>query len=136
MWSRREIENYLLAPEAILRFCRRELQRVRGVPEQAEEPDLFVANDLEEAHRLLQRRLLPEVFENPLEDTPFLLDTRASEVVLEPFFKEFFAQIGEYNTMPKSNFYRLAAVMQASEIHPEVREKLDAIATLAGPETG
>jgi hypothetical protein len=136
MWSRREIENYLLAPEAILRFCRRELQRVRGVPEQAEEPDLFVANDLEEAHRLLQRRLLPEVFENPLEDTPFLLDTRASEVVLEPFFREFFAQIGEYNTMPKSNFYRLATVMREDEIHPEVREKLDAIATLAGPETG
>jgi hypothetical protein len=130
MWRRREIENYLLVPEAILRYCERELRRVRGLAEQLKEPDLFLADDLTEVRKLLQRKLLPEVFENPLQDTPFLLDIKASETVLEPFFKEFFSRINEYNTMPKSKFYRLATIMHANEIHPEVQEKLDAIARL------
>jgi hypothetical protein len=136
MWRRREIENYLLVPEAILRFCERELRRTHGVPEQSTGPSLFVTADLDAAQRLLQRRVLPEVFEQPLADTPFLLDTKASDVALEPFFREFFAQIGQYNTMPKSKFFRLAAIMRPEEIHPEVWEKLNAIATLTTTTAG
>lgn len=132
MWRRREIENYLLVPEAILRLCRREARRAHGLPDQStDQLDLFTPDDLRAARDLLSRKLLPEVFENPLVDTPFLLDTKASDVVLEPFFREFFAQLGQYNTLPKNNLYRLAAEMQPDEIHPEVRDKLDVIATLS-----
>ena len=110
----------------------REARRAHGLPDQVtDQPDLFTPNDLKAARELLNRKLLPEVFENPLVDTPFLLDTKASDVVLEPFFREFFAQIGQYNTLPKNNLYRLAAEMQPDEVHPEVRDKLDAIATLS-----
>ena len=139
MWRRREIENYLLIPDVILRFCRRELHRVAGLgaagdPDQASLwSDALQAELDAKASHLLARMVLPEVFEQPLADTPFLLGTKVSDVVLEPFFRQFYASIGEYNVMPKHNFYRLARLMEPDEIHPEVREKLDDIVTLLAP---
>jgi len=126
MWQRREIENYLLVPDAILRFCDKEIERMIGIAEDSMQVNLLGSS----AKKLLQRTLLPEVFEAPLSDTPFLLDTKASEVVLEPFFKKFFSQINSYNTMSKSNFWRLAEVMQKHEIHPEIIEVLDSVGKL------
>ena len=35
MWRRREIENYLLVPNVIFRFCRREMLRISGLVEAA-----------------------------------------------------------------------------------------------------
>ena len=134
MWSRREIENYLLVPEAILRFCQEELQRLYHHPEEDQGQltiwDAVISDQLKATRDLLQRFVLPDVFDRPLEDGPFAMGTKVSDVVLEPFFRAFYAQIGEYNTMPKGKFYRLAAAMLPEEIHSEVRAKLDAIATL------
>jgi hypothetical protein len=76
-------------------------------------------------------RISDEEFDAPLKDSPFLMDTKASEVILEPFFKEFYRMIAQYNTMEKSAFYRIAEVMEKDEIHPDVVEKLNAIAQLA-----
>lgn len=134
MWQRREIENYLLMPEAILRFCRREILRFSGLAEagaSGQEPlwtESLQADLDRNAGRLLARMLLPEVFEQPLKDTPFLLGIKGSDVVLEPFFRQFYAAFREYNMMPKHNFYRLASLMSRTEMHPEITEKLDAIA--------
>jgi hypothetical protein len=135
MWKRQEIENYLLVPDAVLRFCEREIRRVRKISDDERNLDLFSPGDLRKAKELLQRKVLEEVFENPLTDTPFLMGTKVSDVVLEPFFREFYAALGEYNVMPKSNLYRLASVTTQAEIHPEVCEKLNAIATLLAKDT-
>jgi len=134
MWRRREIENYLLVPNVIFRFCRREMLRISGLMEAANVgQELLWTETLQadldaNAGRLLARMLLSEVFEEPLSDTPFLLGIKGSDVVLEPFFRQFYAALREYNMMPKHNFYRLASLMERNEIHPEVSEKLDTIA--------
>ncbi|NQT83767.1 AAA family ATPase [bacterium] len=131
MWDRQEIENYLIVPSAIQRFCEAELRKTRGLPEDSTGPDMFVDQELKEVPRLLKKYILRDVFTDPLKDIPFLRGTKMSEVVLDPFFRNFYGLIKEYNLMPKSKFYRLAAVMKQDEIHPDVRAKLDAIAELA-----
>jgi hypothetical protein len=80
---------------------------------------------------LLRKRFLEEEWAEPFKDTPFLLGAKASEVVLEPFFKDFYKWIGKYNSMPKRNLYLLAAAMKPEELHTEIIEKLDCIASLA-----
>ena len=134
MWTRREIENYLLIPDAILRFCKRELERVYGESEPSTQSSLFareVQRKLNEAQELLQRMLPPEVFADPLRDTEYVLQVKTSDAVFERFFKEFFSRIKRYNTVPNNQLYKLAEVMREDELHPEIREKLDAIAVLA-----
>ncbi len=46
--------------------------------------------------------------------------------------EHFYKMLGKNNAMPKSKFYRLAAVMKKNEVHSEVSEKLDRIASLVG----
>jgi energy-coupling factor transporter ATP-binding protein EcfA2 len=134
MWRRREIENYLLVPEAILRFCERELRVSLGAEKVEQEISLFssqIPDEMEIVRGMLKKRILEEEFAQPLIDTPFFLGTKASEVVLEPFFNDFYKKIGKSNAMRKNSFYRLAAEMKKEEIPPEVKEKLDHIAVLA-----
>jgi predicted ATPase len=132
MWRRREIENYLLVPAAILRFCAQAVKDTFGSSAENEDTPLPIGGT-PAVQKLFKKvsRISDEEFDAPLKDSPFLLDTKASEVILEPFFKEFYRMIGQYNVMPKNAFYRIAAVMEKEEIHPEVIEKLDAIAQLS-----
>ncbi|MEO7318177.1 MAG: AAA family ATPase, partial [Chthoniobacteraceae bacterium] len=132
MWTRREIENYLLVPPAILRFCEAELRQkpeFAGIEDELFAPEF--ARLKAQAGDLLQRRMLPAAFDAPFGDDPFLIETKASDVVLEPFFKEFFAATRAYNTMPKKSFFRLAAIMKPGEVHSEVGGMLDLIGKLA-----
>jgi len=132
MWRRREIENYLLVPAAILRFCAQATKDIFGSSTENGDTPLLIGGT-PAVQKLFKKvsRISDEEFDAPLKDSSFLLDTKASEVILEPFFKEFYRMIGQYNVMPKNAFYRIAAVMEEEEIHPEVIEKLDAIAQLS-----
>ena len=104
-WRRYEIENYLLQPDAIKRFAQFPLldQRVD------EEFGRYVPHgtDLFGNHPALER-------------------VKASDEFLIPLFE----RLGM--STPKRDLYLLAAVMEASGIHPEVREKLDRIADAFG----
>lgn len=126
MWRRREIENYLLVPKAIIRLCMRLVNETsaNGIRQE----NLFASQ--EDFIKLFKKvsRISDDEFVAPLTDSPYLLDVKASDVILEPFFKEFFKQIGRYNTMPKNAFYRIAAIMEKEEIHSEVIEKVNDIA--------
>jgi predicted ATPase len=132
MWRRREIENYLLVPAAILRFCAQAAKDTFSSRAENGDTPLLIGGT-PAVQKLFKKvsRISDEEFDAPLKDSPFLLDTKASEVILEPFFKEFYRMIGQYNVMPKNAFYRIAAVMEKEEIHPEVIEKLGAIAQLS-----
>lgn len=104
MWRRKEIENYLIHPVAIRRY----VERIAG-------------ESLAERVESYMRDNLPRVlFENPFEPA----------VPADPPGKSFLAEVLEQAELNVSEhrYDELAAEMRTEEIHPEVIEKLDAIA--------
>jgi len=110
LWDRNETENYLLVPDAIVRFCR------------SQEPPLVASIFASKASERLRKELPPEAFEEPFGLNPTLMKVKASDDLLLPFFQK----IGK--PLNKSELYLLASEMKPEEIHPEVIAKLDAIA--------
>lgn len=104
-WTRYEIESYLIHPEALVRFV------------MAEEPGL--AEGTVEAH--LRDGLLPRVYRDPLGNHDLLDSTKGKVIVAD--------LVSVMAEPPASrDYWRIAARMEPAEIHPEVVEKLDAIA--------
>lgn len=101
-WQRYEIENYLLIPSAIKRFLKND-------------PSLEPKVDEEFGKQIPQET-------DMFGDIPALTRVKASNEFLVPLFEK----IGLNTT--KGELYQLAAKMTPDEIHPEVVEKLDAIA--------
>jgi hypothetical protein len=88
--------------------------------------ELFRSKHAQELRRLFTEKFLVA---GALEDEnhPDLTNKKASEEILEPFFKEAFQRFEIYNPLPKENFYLLAAAMKPVEVHADVREMLDKI---------
>ena len=108
-WRQMEIENYLLHPAALERFVRQE----RG-------------GDTAAHVRGYMMRVLPAgLFEAPFGATDAIASTRGSDVL-----GKILQEAGLL--LKKTEYYRIAARMRPDEVHPEVREKLDAIATHFG----
>lgn len=105
-WKRYEAENYLLHPEALLRF----VENQAGT--------LFT----QDASKYLKDKFPPAAYREPLSDDDYLARTPASKTLLPKFFK----QVG-METM-KGEYYMIAEQMQADEVHPDVKTILDAIA--------
>ena len=101
-WRNKEIESYLLHPVALERFVR----QTSG--------DSAAAG----VQRYMKRRLPPDLFDAPFEAS---LVTEGS-VALDEILQE--AGI----PLKKTEYWQIAAQMRPDEVHPEVREKLDAIA--------
>ena len=111
-WDRYEIESYLIHPEAISRFV--ESTRGKQAADQA---------------RVYMKRQFPPVFyEAPFESSLYLLEPKAKKV-LANIFNEAGLDVKE------TEYYLIAAQMTKEEIHPEVVEKLDAIARHFYPNT-
>lgn len=104
-WTRYEIESYLIHPEALTRFVTGEAGEEAG----------------EKAAKHIWGSLPPKIFAAPLDRDDYL-DESKGKVILG----------GLLSTMedpPSSReYWRIAAQMERAEIHPEVVEKLDAIA--------
>ena len=101
-WRNKEIESYLLHPTALARFVRQE----RG-------DDAAAA-----AWRYMKRQLPPGLFDAPFEanlvaEGSLVLDKIMQEAGLSP---------------KKTDYWRIAAQMLPEEVHPEVVEKLNAVA--------
>lgn len=108
-WTRYEIESYLIHPAALARFVL------------AEEPGRAAATV--EAH--IRDGLLPRVHRDPLGKHDLLDSTKGKAVVSD--------LLGVMEAPPSSrDYWRVAAQMEPDEIHPEVVEKLDAIAEWFG----
>ena len=106
-WRRAAIPNYLVHPEAIVRFVRATLPT-----------------------RIALARKLRERFPadaDPLGDIPELAGAGAGEELLLPLLE------GAGRPTRSSELHQLAAVMQPAEIHPEAVRKLDRIAALLPP---
>jgi hypothetical protein len=126
MWRRREIENYLLQPAAIIRTCNKLV---------AQAMELFGANAARKAEEMLRNRMTVDDFQNPLADSATLRDIKGSEF-LDVFFRDLFGEFNIYNPMPKREFYRIAESMSQEEIHPEVIQTLDEIAKILQHKSG
>lgn len=109
-WRRYETENYLLHPEALLRF-------VAG-----SDADLFAQGRRERGDTFLRENFPPPALKDPLKDSDYLVATPASKSILPGFFERTGVKLS------KKDYFQIAAQMQPDEIHPEVIEKLDAMA--------
>ena len=104
-WNQMEIENYLLHPVALERFVRQERNEEAAV-----------------RIREYMRRMLPAgLFEAPLDATDILGATKGSKVL-----GHILQEAGL--SLKKTEYCRIAAQMRPDEVHPEICEKLDAIA--------
>ena len=116
-WRRYEIESYLLHPEALARFVTAQV----GVNVAQPHIDDMLA--------WWQREVPPAVAEEPFADHPFLSRTKARTELLPPLL-----EAAEIFMLPYTRYHEIAALMRPEEIHPEVREKLDAICRAFGVE--
>ena len=126
IWKRREIENY---------FCSRatlEAYAAASAPDDASGP-LFTAADA--GRRLDAMRKSIDEIESALKTlgkgSPWSADIKASDDFLTPLFETYFSTLDLPNLMAKKNFYELAEYVPEGEIDPEIRHKLDAIASVA-----
>ncbi len=109
-WRRYEIENYLLHPESIARLID-DFPLMQLVIDEEFWKQVPKGTDLFGDHVALTRM-------------------KASEEFLMPLLE----RVGK--GARKRDLYLLASVMHESEIHPEVREKLDVIANVLNPVEG
>jgi hypothetical protein len=109
-WRRYEIENYLLYPEALLRF-------VAGTND-----DLFAQGRRASGEVFLRDNFPPPALTHPLKDSDYLVATPASKSIIPELMRQADTRLS------KKDYYQIAAQLFPTEIHPEVIEKLDAIA--------
>ena len=104
-WKRYEIESYLIHPKAIVRF----VESVVG------------QESANRADRYMEQQLPPVVYNTPLASSDYLQVEKAKRI-LSRIMQEAGLNVQE------TDYYQIAAQMTKEEIHPEVVEKLDAIA--------
>ena len=121
-WRRREIENYLCQEVTLLNWA-----EAKG---RAQYGDLFAAS-----WRDAMEKAIAEI-RSALADLgkpdPWSPDLKASDEFLDPLFKKFYQSVRLPNLMQKTDYHTLAPHAPPDELDAEVREKLDAIADVAG----
>ncbi len=133
MWRRRQIENYLLPSESLLRFAESAGRASVKNPLSPEKSTLF---EEPEAQRWLQamnsaiRYLTPPVALADLDDR-YWADTKISDnyltTVLERFYEDMELPMG----LRKRDYHQLIPFLQPTEIHQDVVNVLDGISAQA-----
>jgi len=130
MWSRREIENYLVTPESLRGFVQLGLD-ARDLIEAAER-----RNRLEILETCVEE--LTNALKLTNEPDPWGPDIKVTDKFLDPLFKLFYERLGTPQRIYKRDYHGLADTVPITEIAPEVGEVLDAIlatAATAAPAT-
>lgn len=118
VWKRREIENYLCYPEALVQYTLGEGSC-----------DLFGFENQKIMNDCITE-LVPPVALRDRND-PWWLNIKASDDFLDRLFDIYFKKLQLPNIMQKSNYHQLARFMPKDLIDPEICEKLDAIYSVA-----
>jgi len=122
MWRKREIENYFCSESVLLAYAASDAdddlfgraereRRIAGMKDAIHE----VAGALEKLGR----------------SSPWSDDTKATDDFLDPLFKEFSRKLGVPLTLRKNEYHKLVTFVDPVAINSEVKEKLDAILTVA-----
>jgi len=109
-WRRHEIESYLVHPAALARFVTHMVGEAVAGPH------------VDALMQYLHDNLPPAVMEHPLADHAYLNNTKARTDILPPALNA-----AGLPNLPYTRYQEIAAGMVPEEVHPEVREKLDAI---------
>ncbi len=109
-WRRYEIESYLVHPEALARFVRKQVG------------DAVAKQHVDDMMSYIHKALPPGFVEDPLGSNPLLDQAKARQDILPPILDAAGLQGLSY-----TRYHEIAQLMLPEEIHPEVTEKLDAI---------
>lgn len=125
-WTRREIENYLCAPEVLLAFA-------EGSADEEVPGPLFASAERGRRRSIMEELLRDQVPPVALRDLshPYWRDTKASDVLLDPLFEAYFERLELKNLMRKTDYHVLAERVPKHGIDPEVVLVLDAIVEVA-----
>ena len=116
MWRKREIENYFVTRDVLLRFAESNDAGVGGLFAPAAKKAM--AESIEEVTSSL--KTLRDI--SPWDD-----DCKVSDEFLDPLMRSFSRRQNLPLLLRKSEFYRLVQFMEPAEIDSEVIEKLDVI---------
>lgn len=123
MWSRREIENYLVTPASLRAFVQLGLRSDDLVDEAERKTRLEVletcVKEITDALRLTNR---PD---------PWGPDIKVTDEFLDPLFKLFYQRLGIPQQIFKREYHGLADSIPREEIPEEVSQMLDAIKEIA-----
>ena len=114
-WRRYEIESYLVHPTALDRFVEKEVGA-----------GALSAESKKDMRTYLEQTFTPAFLQDPLKPNPLVdayLQQRKARTEVIPAI---LAAAGLHG-FPYTRFNEIAAVMQPDEIHPELKDKLDAI---------
>ena len=109
LWTRYEIESYLIHPQSLLRFVGKRDQTGTG----AARVDEYM------------KEYYGPLYNRPFEDMRVLIGTKGKTILADILNK---AQV----YCAEEEYYHIAGMMDAAEIHPEVRRVLDAVADELG----
>ena len=109
-WRRYEIESYLFHPDALARYVSQQVGEAAAPQHTA---------DLK---KHLEENYPPAVLREPLGDHEFLNTIKARTKLIPPAL-----EAAGLSGIPYTRYHEIAALMKPEEIHPEVKEKLDAI---------
>lgn len=124
MWTRREIENYLVTPESLNAFVTRDLR----------------ADDLiDEAERARRLDLLQMCIEELVaalrvarRDDPWGPDTKVTDEFLDPLFENYFQRLGTPQQIFKRDYHGLADGIPLEQLDSELSLQLDALVAAVG----
>jgi predicted ATPase len=123
MWSRREIENYLVTPDSLRAFVQLGLRSDDLVDEAERKTRLEVLeaciNELTHALKLTNK---PD---------PWGADIKVTDDFLDPLFRLFYERLGTPQSIFKRDYHGLADAIPIQQIDPEVHQVLDVIYDVA-----
>ena len=126
VWERREIENYLCTERTLEAYAHSSARAAQPMPLWARAED--------ETRSAAMREAISEVktaLKTLGKGSPWDEDLKVSDEFLTPLFASFFRKINMTNLMAKKNFYELADCVPEDELDPEIKVKLDEIASVA-----
>ena len=126
MWEQCEIESYLCYREVLMGYA-------ESTARKKEPGTVFEAAEVERRRQAMQAeiRRLEEAAKAKREGSPWDGKMKVSDEFLTPLFENYYERLGLYNDMPRRSFYELVAFLPVEKIDPEVKEKLDAIVSVA-----
>ncbi len=125
VWGRREIENYLCMPEVLLEFAAQVDPQENG--------PLFTAGEISRRVQVMNEVISDTLAPIMLRDRahPKWNDFKASDEFLDPLFEQYYLRLKLPNLMRKSDYHRLASLVEAKDVHPDIISVLDEIARIA-----